>query len=249
MFGRRIAAGIARAMALATTLAAGAAFAGAFGVTPLRIDLDGAARTGLITVSSDDDRRLHFQVKLFQWSQDAAGEDVYVESSDLVFFPQIFTVEPRQKRAIRVGTKGAPPPAEKAYRLFIEEMPDPAEAAASGAQVAVRLRFGVPIFSSDGKGAPKLEVIETRAGKGEVLFKVRNHGDRQIRFDDISLLKDGRTVGQHSGWYVFPGLEREFKVPVARDACPLIGRIDVRATGEGKELRSSLEAPGDLCER
>src|SRR4051812_48428578 len=115
------------------------AAAGSFGVAPTRVDLGKGARSSLVEVSNDDTRKLSFQVRLFQWTQDAQGKDAYQENQDLIFFPPLFTVNPGDKRVIRVGLKGsAPPPGEIAYRLFIEEIPEPAVAAA-GPEVKVVL--------------------------------------------------------------------------------------------------------------
>lgn len=233
-------------LASALLCAAPSARSGAFGVAPIRLDLDRGARTGLINITSDDDRKLYFQVKLFEWTQNAAGEDAYAESADLVFFPQILTVDPKQKRALRVGTKGPPGAGEKAYRLFIEEMPDPNDTGGTGAQVAVRLRFGVPIFYSSGTVQAKVEALGSEGANGEARLSVRNDGDRQLRFEEVILAQGEKVLSRAAGWYVFPGVTRTFVVTVPREVCPLAGRVEIRAVGEGREVRSTLDA-GGLC--
>ena len=240
------AARLARIAALSSLIAASAAHGGAFGVAPIRLELDRATRTSLITVTSDDARKLYFQAKLFEWTQDPQGKDVLAESADLVFFPQIFTLDPKQKRVIRVGSKGPAPAKEKAYRLFIEEMPDPNEGPAAGAQVAVRLRFGVPIFHWDGSPQPKLEA-QARPGKGEAILTVRNDGDRNIRLEELFVLQGDRVLAKAAGWYVFPGVSREFSLPFPREACPISGPLRLRAVGEGREVNVGLESATGLC--
>src|SRR5271169_3390931 len=80
-------------LVLAMTLAP-SAHAGLFGITPIRVDLDRENRTGSFTVTNDDpDKALQMQAKLMEWTQDAEGKDIYAPSNDLVFFPQIFSVE------------------------------------------------------------------------------------------------------------------------------------------------------------
>ncbi len=145
----------------ATFLAATAATAGSFGVSPIRVDLDRGTRTGLVTVTNDDTRKLSFRMKLFEWTQDEQGADRNAESSDLIFFPQIMTVEPGDKRVIRSGARAGEAGREKAYRLFIEELQDPGTAGAQGAQVAVLLRFGVPVFVAPPSGKPEPEFALT----------------------------------------------------------------------------------------
>ena len=234
--------------ALAALLPA-AAHAGAFGVSPIRLDFDRNTRTGLVTVANDDERRLYFQLKLYVWTQTPEGEDQYAESADLVFFPQIMTVEPKERRLVRVGVKGAPAGPERAYRLFIEEMPDPGDTLTGGAQIAVRLRFGVPIFVAPAeKAAPLPEIVAADAAKGAVLVRIRNTGDRQIRFEEVVARSGDRTVGKAAGWYVFPGATRTFSIPIDKEGCPSGGDIEVRATGEGKDVRKALPASPLLCQ-
>jgi fimbrial chaperone protein len=222
-------------------------FAGAFGVSPIRIDLDPGTRTGLITVTNDDDRKLYFQLALFEWTQNASGEDQYADSSDLLFFPQIFTVDPKDKRLVRVGLKAPPLERERAFRLFIEEMPDPNAVPGTGAQIAVRLRFGVPIFLSAGKGASQPEVISAEASKGILRVAIRNTGTRQIRFEEVAMRDGDKTVAKTAGWYVFPGATRLFTLPVPPGDCPVPSSVEIRATADGKVVSKMVEVPPALC--
>lgn len=235
------------AIVLAALLASSIpAHAGSFGVAPIRLELDRNAKTGLITVTNDDDRKLYFQAKLMAWTQAPNGEDAYAESADLVFFPQIFSIEPKQKRAIRIGTKAPLATPEKAYRLFIEEMPDPSEGPAAGAQVAVRLRFGVPIFHWSGTPKPRVEA-SAAAGMGEAILTLHNAGERNVRFEEVLVTQGERVLARASGWYLFPGVRRAFPVPIPREACPITGALRLRAVGEGQDVSAPLESAAGLC--
>lgn len=235
------------ALAAWMCLAAGAAGAAAFGVSPLRVDLDRGARTGLVNVSNDEDRRLSFELKLFAWTQGEGGEDAYAPSDDLVFFPRILTIDPKARRSVRIGIRGALPAGEKAYRLYIEEMPDPAAAAAGGTGVAVRLRFGLPIFVAGAEGEPAISIREVRADKGHVVALVHNSGARTARFEQLVATSGGKVVGNLNGWYVFPGVTREFRIPVSKEACPLGGVVEVSTQLAGKDVRGQGEASPVLC--
>ena len=236
-----------RLLALALTAFPFGALAGAFGVSPIRIDLDPGARSGLVTVTNDDERKLHFQLKLFEWTQSPTGDDQLADSEDLIFFPQLFTVEPKQKRIIRVGVRAPYEGPERAFRLFIEELPDPEATPGSGAQVAVRLRFGVPIFLSAGKveSVPDIATVDT--AKGALRVVIRNAGSRQIRFEEVTARAGDRIVAKAAGWYVFPGVARTFLLPVTSQDCPLPKSVEIHAVGEGKDVRKTVELPGGAC--
>jgi fimbrial chaperone protein len=238
---------VRRLLAIALSALCLDAAAGAFGVSPIRIDLDPGARSGLITVTNDDERKLQFQLKLFEWTQSSGGEDQLAESAELIFFPQLFTVEPKQQRIVRVGVKAPPAGPARAFRLFIEELPDPNDAGAGGAQIAVRLRFGVPIFLTAGKGEVLPEIQSVEAAKGALRVGIRNNGSRVIRFEEVTALSGGKVVAKSAGWYVFPGATRAFALAVAAQDCPLPRSVEIRAMGEGKDIRKPVELSGNAC--
>ncbi len=231
----------------AALLACAEARAAAFGVSPIRVDLDASSRSGLITVTNDEDRRLRFQVKLRRWTQDAAGVDQYADSDDLLYFPQILTLEPKEKRVVRIGLRSTPVAPEAAYRLYVEEMPDLSAAQTQGTQVNIRLRFGVPVFVTGAKGEPRTELTAIGMGKGRIDLGVRNSGERHVRIDEIVARSSGHEIGKVAGWYVFPGANRPFSIPVAREACPSTGTIEIVTVTDGREARAVAEPASALC--
>jgi fimbrial chaperone protein len=240
-----------RLAALIAMLASGLAGAGSFGVSPIRVDLDRATRSAVVEVSNDDQRKLSFQVKLMEWTQDAAGQDQYAESQDLIFFPPLFTVNPGEKRILRVGAKpgGAPGPREKTYRLFIEELPPPAPPGA-GAQLRIALRFALPIFVAPVAPQKRPAIDLVRNGAGKVTVRLGNQGNQSYKVESLRLRRGTDTVGEAQGWYVLAGASRDFDVPVEAAKCPLAGTVELEAQSEGVVLaRQSLEATASLCQR
>ena len=238
-----------RAFALAALILATSAFAGSFGVAPTRVDLGRGARSGLIEVTNDDERKLSFQVRLSAWRQDANGKDEYAESQDLIFFPPLFTVNPGDKRVIRVGLKGAELPAsEAAYRLYIEEIPEPS-AAKSGSEVKVVLRFGVPVFVAPAAARPEFVIDGVEAVAGKVSLRVRNSGNQGAKFESVRVLRDGATLAEAAGWYVLPGATRALEVPLEPGRCTAGSSLEVVAQAEGVVLRRAFPATAALCAR
>lgn len=228
-------------------LLAGAAFAGSFGVAPTRIDLAGGARSGLVEVTNDDTHKLSFQVRLSAWTQDATGKDAYAESQDLIFFPPLFTVNPGDKRVIRVGLKGTEPPAsEVAYRLYIEEIPEPT-AAPTGSEVKVVLRFGVPVFVAPAKPRRAFTLDDVALQPGKVTFRIRAEGNQGAKFEVLKLVQGDRILAESTGWYVLPGATRVFELPVERDKCVSAGTIEVQAQADGVALKRDVAAAPALC--
>jgi len=231
---------------LLTLLAVPAARAGDFGVTPIRLDFDATTKTGAITVSNDGDASLSFQMKLFEWSQDAEGKDRYADSDALIFFPRIMTVAAKEKGLIRVGTKSPLSASERSYRLFIEELPD-AKSEGRGAQVEVKLRFGVPLFVAPAQPLLSGAIEAVNLDKGELSLRVKNTGNRHFRFEKL-LVKAGDTVlGEIQGWYLLPGMVRDYKIPLKAEACAKAGALDISLKAESLELKQRLEAKPARC--
>lgn len=228
-------------------LATAPAHSGGFGVSPIRLDFDAAVKTGAITVSNDDTVRLSFQMKLFEWSQDKKGKDQYRESDDLIFFPQLMTLKPKDKRIIRVGTKGPPGGTERTYRLFIEELPDSGAERPKGAQIAVKLRFGVPLFVAPIKPQLAGAIEDAKLAKGEIRLQVRNSGNQHFRFEAITAHAGGAALGQAEGWYLLAGATRDYKIKVDHQACAKAGKMEIALAAGSLNLKQELEATPALC--
>lgn len=239
------------ALLAALTCAAPLAYAAGFGVSPIRLDFDAAVKTGAITVNNDDSQRLSFQLKLVEWSQDAKGQDQYKESKDLIFFPQILAVEPQDKRIIRLGTKSPPPEIERTYRLFIEELPSSGadKAKPKGTQIAVKLRFGVPLFVAPAR--PKLagEIEDLTLAKGEIRLRVRNTGNQSFRFEKIHARAGDTVLGEVDGWYLLAGAARAYSIKLDAAACAKAAAIELSLEAGELKLKRGIEATPALCRR
>jgi len=99
--------------------------AGQFSVTPIRMDFDRDVKTGVVTISAEGPDRLNLQMRAYEWTEDDQGKDVCTETQDLIFFPKIMTLSKGEKKTLRAGNESPPVEKEKAYRLFVEEIPSP----------------------------------------------------------------------------------------------------------------------------
>lgn len=227
------------------SLACAAAWAGSFAVTPIRLELSPTVRTGAITVVNSDQVPLGFQVKLLRWTQNAKGEDLYEDSKALTFFPRLMTLEPGARRVIRVGTQTAAEDTEVAYRLAIDEMPPPRQPG-SGATVAVKVRFAVPIFTAPKQPRISVEVLDLAVRGGELRFKLANRGNQHVKLEDLLLLRGERQVASGHGWYVLPGAQREFAIK-ADAACGKPDPAFLVLKGEGVDVRRDVSSLLSRC--
>jgi fimbrial chaperone protein len=232
------------------SILAGSAWAGDFGVSPIRVDLDLKTKSALITVTNDDARTLAFNVRAMEWTQDAAGADRYTDTADLVYFPRQLKVPPKESRVVRLGYKVPATQAEKAYRLFIEELADP-EAKASATGVAITLRFGVPVFLRPGEARLAGEVALGVDG-GTARALVRNTGNAHFRINSVryvGLDGAGQTVFEQAldGWYLLTGAERAYSFKIPPERCALARTLRAEALAEGLSLRTEQAFAPEHC--
>lgn len=219
-------------------------------VSPIRLDLGRDAKSGVITVLNESEETLQVQMKAVEWTQDAEGKDRYAETGDLLFFPKIMTLGKKEDRALRVGIRMQPPAAEKAYRLFIEELPGPRKA--EGVNIAIAIRFGVPVFVKPVKAETKGEIGKIGIEKGVLTIPVRNAGN--VHFVIKSIVVSGenpkgektfsRDIG---GWYLLQGVSRTYRTEIPGDVCEGLARISVDLNTERFSLAAALSPDKAMC--
>lgn len=227
------------------------AHGGEFRVTPIRVDLVAGGRgSGVISVINEGQEPISFQMQARAWTQDAEGKDVYTETTDLIFFPQIMTATGGETKVIRIGTKAPPPSRERSYRLFIEEIPKREEA--KGAMVRVAFRFGVPIF--------RLPLVEKKEGvledahvdKGTFSVRIRNTGTVHLKIDEMEVVGKsaaGEEVFRQkpAGWYVLTDSSRIQSLPIPAEVCARIGTLTINARCEEVVLQKEIFAGEGWC--
>lgn len=221
--------------------------AASFGVSPIRLDFDRGTRSGVITVSNDGEQPVEVQMQAMEWFQDAEGKDGYRETGDLIFFPGRMVVAAKEERVIRVGIKVPAAEREKTYRLFIEDMPKLTVEQRARAQVAIRLRFGVPIFVRPLKEEPRAELEEAAVRQGKLGLRVSNAGNVHVYVDSIAVRGEEGRSAQGSGWYVLSGAARNFEVPLPAELCRSSRAVNVTVQAGSVKLERAVPVAPEDC--
>jgi fimbrial chaperone protein len=236
---------------LALAAASYAAYAGEFGVSPIRLDLDRGVRTGVIAVSNDGDTPLNFQARAMMWTQDASGQDRYEDTQALVYFPRQFQVPPHEKRVVRIGYRSPALKLEQAYRLFIEEIPD-AKPRSNQTAINVAVRFGVPIFVRPPASDVQAQLAGLSVKGGHAQATVRNSGPVHFRITGVrfrALGADGAVEWEQTlqGWYLLPGAQREYAATLPAKACRAARTLRVNLLGDKLDVTSEVQLKPEQC--
>jgi fimbrial chaperone protein len=242
----------------ALLLSALCAAAHAFGVAPIRLDLDRGTRSEIITVSNDGDAPISLQVHAMQWLQDESGVDRYLDTLDLVYFPQQFSIPAGETRVVRVGYRNPLLGAEKTYRVYIEQRSARIAADSSttpggrSADLAVTIRFGVPVFLRPDRPQPRAEVSEPVLLRGVAQAEVRNAGNVHFRISAVQFTgfdTNGAPTFTQSleGWYLLSGAARRYRSAVPPETCRQTARLRIEVLGENLGLVQDARIAADSC--
>lgn len=236
---------------LGLVLFPGPVFPGQFSVSPITLEFEPGAKTGVVTVANDEDRPLQIQVKAFEWLQDAQGADQYTETDDILFFPKIMLINKKDERLLRVGLKNPPMAREKTYRLFMEEIPDPGSAG-EGTRIRVAIRFGIPIFVKPQKDDPQGAIEALKLKDGRLQTMVRNTGNTHFVIQSIQVRgtgpKGGETFSKEiSGWYLLAGSARTYETEISPESCRETRTMEVTVQTNEITLNGKLQADPSIC--
>lgn len=210
--------------------------AGGFTVSPIRLEMQAGARAISLQLANGADRTKTVQVEALRWTQ-IEGQDHYAPAPELVINPPLFRVAPGAHQVVRAGFRGGAPDGavERAYRLYLQELPDGDEPPAS--QLRLLLRIGVPLFVAPSAPVRAVPVWTlARAADGGLLVELRNDGGRRLRIDALEITGHSESAAPQplAGLsYVLPGQVRRWPLPRATTssrpvaaALKLFGRSD-----------------------
>ncbi len=205
-----------------------AAGAASLHISPVTLEMTSSQSAVGLTLSNPGERALTAQVRLFAWNQ-SGGTDQLLAQQTLVVSPPIVRIAPGETQLVRVvrpaSAAGAP---EQAYRLLIDEIPEPADAVNEGT-VDIRLRYSVPRFLRDSATplSPRLH-WSLRRHDGLLFLGAWNEGRTRAQLSTVRLLlPDGssRSVAEGLLGYALAGAGREWPLPATIDL------------GAGRDLR------------
>ena len=226
------------------------AIAGEFRVTPIRLDFNRGTKSGVITIINEGEEKLNVQMKAFEWIQDSEGKDQYTETNDIIFFPRIMSIEKNEEKILRAGIRIPATTKEKTYRLFIEEIPGPKKA--EGVNVAIAIRFGVPIFVKPLKEEMKGEIEKLELSKGVLNALIQNRGNTHFIINSI-VVKGKNVKGEEvftkelSGWYLLSGVSRLYATTIPQEVCKSLSKLDVEVKTDRFNVNGKLDVDQAMC--
>ncbi|WP_034386542.1 molecular chaperone [Deinococcus sp. YIM 77859] len=160
---------------------------------PISLKLEGNQRSTQLTVRNTSHQPASFRMELASWTQD--GEDKLAPTRDVIVNPATFRLAPGQEQTIRFALRGAPSNTEKAYRVFVQELPStPAQAQeANSIQLTTLYRLSLPLMVFPKNAAAQPQFALERSGTGTFVV-ARNTGNRYATLTDLELSAGGQKT-------------------------------------------------------
>ncbi|BAO91234.1 molecular chaperone [Caballeronia cordobensis] len=201
------------ALTVSLALHAGSPHAASLQISPVSIRLDATEAGKTIELSNEGDQPINAQVRVFSWDQVDEKESI-VPTRDLIASPPIAPIAPGAKQVVRViRVDRTAPPAERTYRLLIDELPAAGEETANAVQF--RFRYSVPLFISAAgeEGAPDLHWSIVQKN-GQPFLRVSNSGKLHAQLSAITIRTASGDVPLSSGLlgYVLAGRVRAWSL-------------------------------------
>lgn len=224
-----------------------------FNVSPLKIVLSGKSSSALLEITNQSADPLRLQLSVSSWNQSPTGEMILKETEEVILFPPLLTVEPGEKRKIRLGAVTPRDPIEKSYRIILEELPPMAGSSSeTGGQIRVLTRMTIPVFLEPTKLVSEGRIAELAIHDSTVSFEVRNTGTTHFSVQHIRLV--GTDVANQplltrsiDGWYILAGETRRYRLTLPIEDCRGLRTVSVEALTDASPLKAHIDLPAEGC--
>ncbi len=244
---RRFLAGLSLFIALASPLTARAA---TFQMSPLSLTI---TKFGDVTVTNTSQEAIRFSVSAFAWSQTPQAREIKTASDDIVYFPQVFSLDAGASQRIRVGITATPASTERAYRLFITELPPFDPRAAAGQHLLILSRMDIPVFqpaSAAAAAAPRVNHAEV--SHASAFLTLGNAGTEHVAPSHVDVaLRDASGsriwTGTAGVWYVLAGSSQNAKLPLPPSACSRASSAQISWNAGGQTVTQAVKLSPGSC--
>lgn len=222
-------------------------------VDPLMITV---TNYGDLTVKNTGNDPVRLSLNGYVWTQNADEQKHTEDSAAITYFPKVFSVAPGATQRVRVGIAGAPANLERAFRLYVTELPPPPSPElqqATGAQLRVLTRIDLPVFQVLPSAGPAVAKIDhaLATAKG-VRFVLENSGARHLAPSKLVVTaKDASgatvTTATVDEWYVLAHSERSADLDLPDGACAKIASYALSwmpTVGDKALATATLSSPG-----
>ena len=179
-------------------VAAAPAGAAQLRVEPLTVEVVAPGAAATLTLRNDSATEANVQIRVFRWSQ-SEGREILEPTTDVVASPPAVKMSPGRDyvaRLVRVAKR--PVVGEEAYRIFVDQLPEPVQGRLS--TVNLLIRYSIPAFFIEQPGTAPAVKWSVALDQGRIMFAAQNLGYRRLRLSSVRLRDaSGATISFGNG--------------------------------------------------
>jgi len=158
-------------------------------ISPLGLDLSDSRTIANVTIGNNSETNAaNIQVRIFNWNQDANGEQVLSPATKVVVSPPIFNAKASSSNIVRVIRMGKEPiVGEESYRLLIEELPNE-EQALENTGIGILIGHSLPVFVTAKNAQDAKPSFTVSADNDHIYLNVTNNGDIHLKLGNVNFI-------------------------------------------------------------
>lgn len=198
-------------------------------IWPIDPYLDAQAKAAELWIQNQSDMPTTMQVRVVGWQQ-LQGHEKYQQQQDVVASPPIVRIEGGEKQLVRLIKQNVVPPGqEQAYRIVVDEIPQPVDEHKPQMGLKLQMRYSIPLFSY-GPGMETERAASNHANtepaklswqvkneNGQPTLQITNRGNVHVRLSNVSLHQGSqkRVLTDGLMGYVLPNSQRDWPLPAS----------------------------------
>lgn len=203
---------------LATCIFMIQAHAASLQVAPILLEFSPSEKVKELWLTNTGNQAIRGQVRVNTWTQ-SNSQDVLTPSKALIASPMVLTIPAGQRQLVRlIRSQTATTQSEQAYRLIVDELPDPQTEKQGGLQLL--LQYSIPVFfkatANDGieQGLSSLKGMSFKYNAHKLT--VTNQSQHYKRFSQFTYIDaQGNRTSIQPGLmgYVLSGNSMQWDIP------------------------------------
>jgi fimbrial chaperone protein len=213
-------------------------------IEPMVVEVTAPGAAATLTLRNELASEANIQIRVFRWSQ-SDGKETLEPTTDVVASPPAVTMSPGKDyiaRIVRVTKR--PVSGEEAYRIFIDQLPEPAQKRAQTVNLLVR--YSIPAFFTDKQGGAPSVRWSLTSHQGDLVLSAQNDGDRRLRLSSVRLKDSSEaTISFGSGLlgYVLNRSLMSWTVPGGSHAFRAGGLVSITAESDRGPIHAEASSP------
>lgn len=194
------------------------AHAASLQVAPILLEFSPQEKAKELWLTNTGEEGIRAQVRVNAWTQ-TNHQDVLTTSKDLIASPMVLSIPAGQRQLVRlIRSNSTVNTSEQAYRLIVDELPNPQTEQQSGLQVL--LKYSIPVFLKASNSNDSNQGISSLKN---IIFKydsqkltVTNQSNHYKRFSQFAYVDaQGKKIPIQMGLvgYVLNGQTMQWDVP------------------------------------